>query len=760
MKQITLFFAFIFFSISILNAQTIKIAILDFENTSGIAKYDGLGKAMSSMLITDIEANVSPKRLQLVERSQIQKILKEQNFQATSAVDKTSSVKAGKLLGVKYLLVGDIYILNDVLVINARLTDTETGDIKFSKKQEGKLKGWLSLKTNIAKDLAKSFSLPFTESGLSEKEEISTIINLGDALTAKDEGKIDKVEELIKSIKLSSPSFEYLNELEQFLKNYEEERKEYESSLINKIMKTLSPTSPTFIKDVMYLLEKLNGSEHKSKTALALNEKIRSFEFDFNKKVYDGTFDNYLLSQKVESYINLMNFDEAINTGKICLNKYPNTSTSKYVVAEKLKKIIEYQKKIEENRPFFNGSITKTYFYYLKELSEFYAKNTNFYYNKKKQLADLKEYDESIVNESAMSYIEQLAQDSKDFKTFVKEVKKEYNKIHTFSAKESEAWLKSVYDFAKANESLVNETKDVKSYHQGDEYFLINVMDSIEYKKIRLDFFESSMLPSKNIEFPETVRPHITTISFFNLACVFFDIQHAEDIQDYFKSKYKSSDTIMLFNNKNDYGPRTGYYNCFIGESAFRDSSIVRIYDQSRNLDYYNIATKDLLLYFDKKIAFIKSIENKQNFLMGYKSNPTFNYREYKAKYKYFCSKEIGRLGYGRYFKGDIRDTTDYVESAYLMALFENAEMACRLLQYNEEISIRTYIINHYKIPKSYEIAQMILIISAHIFNGDFENAEKIKIKLDSKYPENDWDGTARHSSDSGYSYEYGYIQK
>ena len=58
-------------------SQQIKVAIVDFDNTSGISKYDGLGKAMSSMLISDIEANVSPKRLQLVERSQINKILKE-----------------------------------------------------------------------------------------------------------------------------------------------------------------------------------------------------------------------------------------------------------------------------------------------------------------------------------------------------------------------------------------------------------------------------------------------------------------------------------------------------------------------------------------------------------------------------------------------------------------------------------------------------------------------------------------------------------
>jgi TolB-like protein len=144
-------------------SQQIKVAILDFENTSGIAKYDGLGKAMSSMLISDIESNVSPKRLQLVERAQIQKVLKEQNFQASSVIDKNTTVKAGKILGVKYLLVGDIYILNDVLIINARLTNTETGEIKFSKKQEGKLIGWLNLKTNIAKDLAVAFSMPFTE---------------------------------------------------------------------------------------------------------------------------------------------------------------------------------------------------------------------------------------------------------------------------------------------------------------------------------------------------------------------------------------------------------------------------------------------------------------------------------------------------------------------------------------------------------------------------------------------------------------------
>jgi hypothetical protein len=64
MKKIFLLLIVLTFTAFNINAQTLKVAILDFENISGIIKYDGLGKAMSSMLITDIEANVSPKRLQ------------------------------------------------------------------------------------------------------------------------------------------------------------------------------------------------------------------------------------------------------------------------------------------------------------------------------------------------------------------------------------------------------------------------------------------------------------------------------------------------------------------------------------------------------------------------------------------------------------------------------------------------------------------------------------------------------------------------
>ena len=207
-------------------SQQIKVAIVDFDNTSGIAKYDGLGKAMSSMLISDIEANVSPKRLQLVERSQINKILKEQNFQKTSSVDKASTVKMGKLLGVKYLLLGDVFVLNDALVINSRLVDSETGDIKFTEKKEGKLTQWLFLKTALAKGLSTSISMPFTEPVVLDKEINSAVVTtFSNAITEKDKGNLDKSEELLKIVEEVSADFKYIDDIKAQLEELKKQVK-------------------------------------------------------------------------------------------------------------------------------------------------------------------------------------------------------------------------------------------------------------------------------------------------------------------------------------------------------------------------------------------------------------------------------------------------------------------------------------------------------------------------------------------------------
>jgi tetratricopeptide (TPR) repeat protein len=140
--------------------------------------------------------------------------LKEQKFQTSGSVNKNTAVQVGKILGVSYLLVGDVYVLNDDLVINARLTDAESGNIVFSKKQEGKTLSWLKLKTEIAKQLASQFSLPFTEPVMPDQQfALATLTTFGNAVAATDNGDFKKAEELSTTVKDFSPDFKYIEDL-------------------------------------------------------------------------------------------------------------------------------------------------------------------------------------------------------------------------------------------------------------------------------------------------------------------------------------------------------------------------------------------------------------------------------------------------------------------------------------------------------------------------------------------------------------------
>jgi TolB-like protein len=328
MKKTLIIFLFII-STKTFVGQATRVAILDFDNISGIAKYDGLGKAMSSMLISDIESNVSPKRLQLVERAQIKKILKEQNFQSSGSVNKNTAVKVGKILGVSYLLVGDVYILNDQLIINARLTNTETGDIVFSKKQEGKIIGWLTLKTNIAKDLASNLSQPFTKPTMPDKEmNFATISTFANAVSAKDTGDVKKAEELINTVQEFSPDFKYLDDLKSQLEEIKKSLEQIQktSDLINKKQDIVL----TEINKLQSVNEELLKSINPKKIILSNDLKIK-----INTQLSDKDYKKYsnLITEPFSTFENLelMKYGDEIyvnNKNKIrneVAIKYPNT---------------------------------------------------------------------------------------------------------------------------------------------------------------------------------------------------------------------------------------------------------------------------------------------------------------------------------------------------------------------------------------------------------------------------------------------------
>ncbi|MBD3242993.1 MAG: hypothetical protein GF331_20540 [Chitinivibrionales bacterium] len=69
----------------------------------------------------------------VMERAEMERILKEQGFQKTGACsDESCVLEVGQLLGVRQMLTGSIGKIGDLYTINTRMIDIRTGEILYS----------------------------------------------------------------------------------------------------------------------------------------------------------------------------------------------------------------------------------------------------------------------------------------------------------------------------------------------------------------------------------------------------------------------------------------------------------------------------------------------------------------------------------------------------------------------------------------------------------------------------------------------------
>ena len=213
MKKIILIIA-IFYSVSSFS-QTNKVAILDFENTSGKSEYDALGKSLSNMLITDLKNNIHPKKVEFYERAQLNKLLEEQKLQKSKNFDAKTAVDFGKLSGVNYVFVGAVFVLEGNCNITSKLVDVKTSKILITKEVNGKIESWLSLKSELAETIAKELNNPIILGSEYKKvsTSLSTLNQYGKILSTMDTGDSEKAEQLRSVFEETNPDFKYFKDI-------------------------------------------------------------------------------------------------------------------------------------------------------------------------------------------------------------------------------------------------------------------------------------------------------------------------------------------------------------------------------------------------------------------------------------------------------------------------------------------------------------------------------------------------------------------
>src|ERR1044072_5628154 len=89
----------------------IKVAIWEFDNNAAHSYWywDKMGPAARNIIDTAFSENkLLANKFSVIERDKLNLVLKEQGLAQTGAVDPATAAKVGKILGVKYIILGGI----------------------------------------------------------------------------------------------------------------------------------------------------------------------------------------------------------------------------------------------------------------------------------------------------------------------------------------------------------------------------------------------------------------------------------------------------------------------------------------------------------------------------------------------------------------------------------------------------------------------------------------------------------------------------
>ena len=154
----------------------IRIAIWEFENHAENHWwfFNDLGPAARNQIDTEFSENPTlSAKFSVVERDKLALVLKEQGLATAGALDPTTAAKVGRILGVKYILIGGIdklainntkggigkfgvggNVVSATATINMRLIDTTTAERVLSMAADGESKkgGGFVGGTNLSRD--------------------------------------------------------------------------------------------------------------------------------------------------------------------------------------------------------------------------------------------------------------------------------------------------------------------------------------------------------------------------------------------------------------------------------------------------------------------------------------------------------------------------------------------------------------------------------------------------------------------------------
>jgi TolB-like protein len=190
------------------------LAVLDLDNHTGDPSFDAAGPGVAQILVSKF-ARVD--EVVVVERERVADVMDELKLQRTKSIDDKSAVDVGRLLGAKYLVMGQIFSVKlPNVVVSLRIVDVETGQVVVAKDVTGAIGAdgseFFVLIDEVGFEVLDALQIRLDagdriEFGQIDVHRLDTVETFGKALKALDAGRNDEAQQLLAQALALEPGF-------------------------------------------------------------------------------------------------------------------------------------------------------------------------------------------------------------------------------------------------------------------------------------------------------------------------------------------------------------------------------------------------------------------------------------------------------------------------------------------------------------------------------------------------------------------------
>ncbi|MFZ5475717.1 MAG: CsgG/HfaB family protein [Myxococcota bacterium] len=188
-----------------------SLAVMPLAKGAGSAQYEGLGRALAGMLVTDLSALPG---VRLVERDQLDALLAELKLKESGYLDPASAQKLGKGVGAQYVVIGSFTVIDPQFVLDARIVAVQSGEIVKAANAAGTVGDFVSVEKELVEGLAAGLDLTLTSaerrklSAQVPTEKFAAFSAYGEGLAKQEAGDAEAAGAAYRRALAEDPAFE------------------------------------------------------------------------------------------------------------------------------------------------------------------------------------------------------------------------------------------------------------------------------------------------------------------------------------------------------------------------------------------------------------------------------------------------------------------------------------------------------------------------------------------------------------------------